>query len=72
MNKLEGSRRLQELRDRQLCLVAWRICIVFFINYKCGDDTCVCFTMCTIVKENVLSAELHMMYQRPIDVLRFT
>jgi hypothetical protein len=51
MNKLEGSRRLQELRDRQLCLVAWSICIVFFINYKCGDDTSVCFTMCTTVRE---------------------
>ena len=51
MSKLEGSRRLQELRDRLLCLVAWRICIVFFINYKCGDDTSVSFTMCTIVRE---------------------
>jgi len=43
----------------------------FFINYKCGDDTSVSFTVCTIVK-NVFSAELYMMYQRPIDVLRFT
>jgi hypothetical protein len=51
MSKLEGFRRLQELRDRQLCLVAWRICIVFFINYKCDDDTSVSFTMCTIVRE---------------------
>jgi hypothetical protein len=51
MSKLEGSHRLQELRRLQLCLVAWGICIVFLINYKCCDDTFVYFTMCSIVRE---------------------
>ena len=51
MSELEGSRQLQELRRRQLFLVALRICIVFLINYKCGDDTCVSFAMCSIVRE---------------------